>query len=149
MKSKYIKNICWSIFFFSLCSSCESFLTENPEGTVSAEKYFTTQEGYEYMVKGVYEPLRYVTRNKTPFILGTDVFTSPGPGLDDRNEADKVSYNKLYLQGFNEYFKNAVNASNGDLRSLFCDGYNLIQRANSTIAYGERADISQEFVHNV
>lgn len=144
MKSKYIKNICWSIFFFSLCSSCESFLTENPEGTVSAEKYFTTQEGYEYMVKGAYEPLRYVTRNKTPFILGTDVFTSPGPGLDDRNEADKVSYNKLYLQGFNEYFKNAVNASNGDLRSLFCDGYNLIQRANSTIAYGERADISQE-----
>ena len=50
----------------------------------------------------------------------------------------------MYLQGFNEYFKNAVNASNGDLRSLFCDGYNLIQRANSTIAYGERADISQE-----
>lgn len=144
MKLNRINHICWSLFLLLSFSSCEDFLTENPEGTVNAEEYFTTQAGYEYMVKGGYEPLRYVTRNKTPFILGTDMYTSPGAGLDDKYETDKVSYNKLYLQGFNEYFKNAVNASNGDLRSLFCDGYNLIQRANSIIAYGERADISQE-----
>lgn len=144
MKLNKIKYIGLGMGLLSLVSSCEDFLTEKPEGTVSAGQYFATQEGYEYMVKGAYEPLRYITRNKTPFILGTDVFTSPGAGLDDKNEVDKVSYNKLYLQGFNEYFKNAVNASNWDLRSLFCDGYNLIQRTNSILAYGERADITPE-----
>lgn len=144
MRFNNIKNICLSSILLLACASCEDFLTEKPEGTVSAEQYFKTQEGYEYMVKAAYEPVRYVTRNKTPFVLGTDIYTQPGGGLDDKNEKDKVSYNKLYLQGFNEYFKNAVNASNWDLRSLFCDGYNLIQRSNSGIAYGERAEISQE-----
>lgn len=144
MRFNNIKNICLSSILLLACASCEDFLTEKPEGTVSAEEYFKTREGYEYMVKAVYEPLRYVTRNKTPFVLGTDVYTQPGGGLDDKNEKDKVSYNKLYLQGFNEWFKNAVNASNWDLRSLFCDGYNLIQRANSGIAYGERAEIPSD-----
>jgi len=144
MRFGKIINIYLCVSLLVLNSACEDFLTEKPEGTVSAEQYFTTQEGFEYMVKGAYEPLRYVTRNKTPFILGTDIYTSPGAGLDDKYEKDKVAYNRLYLQGFNEWFKNAVNASNGDLRSLFCDGYNLIQRANSTIAYAERAAISQD-----
>lgn len=129
-------------------ASCEDFLTEKPEGTVNAEQYFATPEGYEYMVKAAYEPVRYVTRNKTPFMLGTDVFTSPGAGLDyvseEVDKVDEVTYNRTYLQGFNEYFKNAVDARNGDLSSLFIDGYNLIQRANSCLAYGERANLTPE-----
>lgn len=143
MKFNSIKNICLGGALILACASCESFLNEHPQGTVNAGQYFTTPEGYEYMVKGAYTPVRYVTRNKTPFVLGTDVYTQPGRGMDDQFEQDKTTYNKVYLQGFNEYFKNAVNASNGDLRSLFVDGYNLIQRSNSVIAYGQRANISE------
>lgn len=143
MRLNSIKNICLGGAWMLACVSCESFLTENPGGKVNADLFFMTPEGYEYMVKAAYTPVRYVTRNKTPFVLGTDVYTQPGRGLDDRYEEDKTTYNKVYLQGFNEYFKNAVNASNGDLRSLFIDGYNLIQRSNSVIAYGQRANISE------
>ena len=77
MKSKYIKNICWSIFFFSLCSSCESFLTENPEGTVSAEKYFTTQEGYELIENNIKKELP-ISNNKLGKISLFKNFTRDG-----------------------------------------------------------------------
>lgn len=40
MKFNTIKNICLSGVLLIACSSCEDFLTEKPEGTVSAEQYF-------------------------------------------------------------------------------------------------------------
>lgn len=143
MKSTIIKNIFLGGLLLLSVTSCSDFLAEKPEGTMDASKFFTTKDGYEYMVKAVYEPIRYVTRNKTPFVLGTDVYTSPGRGLDDAGEKNKEEYNKRYLQGFNEYYKTAFNASNSDLYFLFVDSYNVIQRANTAIAYGERADITE------
>ncbi|PXV59953.1 putative outer membrane starch-binding protein [Dysgonomonas alginatilytica] len=137
MKKIYIKQLTLCVVSFLLMTSCSDFLTEKPGGTMEARKFFATKDGYEYMVKGMYEPVRYVTRNKSPFILGTDAYTSPGRGVEYKED------NK-FLTGFNEYYKAAFNSENGDLYSLFADSYNLIQRANSVIAYGKRAAITTE-----
>lgn len=124
------------------CASCDDFLTEKPQGTIAAETYLVTDKGYEALVKAVYEPVRWVTRNKTPYFLGTDMFTSCGRGMDYEYRDDKDEYSRTYLRGFNEWYKTSVDANNGDFNSAFCDGYNLIQRANTAIDYGMRADIS-------
>lgn len=125
-------------------TSCTDFLTEKPKGTMDATKYFTTKEGYEYMAKATYEPVRYVTRRTIPYVLGTDVYTIPGRGLDYGTVQNKEEYSKIYLRGFNEYFKTAIDASNAEFYNMFADAYNLIQRANNTISYGLRADITPE-----
>ena len=44
----------------------------------------------------------------------------------------------------NEYYKTSIDARNGDFLWMFIDGYNLIQRANTIISYGQQADISEE-----
>ena len=126
------------------CVSCDDFLKEDPQGTISAETYLVTKEGYENMVRAVYEPIRWVTRNKTPYVLGTDMFTSCGRGLDFDHVDDKEAYSRQYLRGFNEWYKTACDANNGDLASVFVDGYCLIQRANNAIDYGKRADVTEE-----
>lgn len=144
MKLNTIKNICLGGIALLTVTSCSDFLTEKPEGTMDADKYFRTEEGYEYMIKAVYEPVRYLTRRTSTYMLGTDMYTSPGRGLDYGNVQDKVEYSKQYLRGFNEYFKTSIDASNGDFLDTFKDAYNLIQRANTAIAYGERADITPE-----
>lgn len=124
------------------CVACDDFLKEEPQGTISAEQFLITAEGYENMVRAVYEPVRWVTRNKTPYILGTDMFTSCGRGLDYEGVADRDGYSRTYLRGFNEWYKTACDANNGDLASAFIDAYCLIQRANNTIDYGMRAEVS-------
>lgn len=143
MKLNSIKNICLGALVLSMTASCSDFLTEKPEGTMNAQEYFKTKDGYDYLVKAAYEPVRYVTRRTLPYILGTDVYTSPGRGLDYGNTKDQVEYSKTYLRGMNEYFKTSIDASNGDFLWMFIDGYNLIQRANTTIAYGQRAAIPE------
>ncbi|MCD8042273.1 MAG: RagB/SusD family nutrient uptake outer membrane protein [Tannerellaceae bacterium] len=143
MKYNTIKNIVAGATLLFTTVSCTDFLSETPEGIMDAEAYFTTAEGYEYMVKAAYEPVRYVTRKTEPFALGTDIYTQPGQGMDDRYETDKAEYNRRYLQGFNEYFRTAVNASEGWLANFFFDCYNLIQRSNNVISYGQRADIPE------
>lgn len=130
--------------FLLLCSSCENFLAEEPIGTVTAESYLATTNGFEFMVKAAYEPIRYVTRNKDPFYLGTDMYTLPGAGLDTKFESNPEEYSKQYLRGFNEYYKTSCDANNGALNSLFIDSYILIQRANSVIAYADKADITEQ-----
>lgn len=140
------KIIIISILFGSamllLGTSCDDYLEEDPIGTVTAESYLTTSAGFEFMVKAAYEPIRYVTRNKDPFYLGTDMYTQPGGGLDTKYESNPDEYSKQYLRGFNEYYKTACDANNGPLNSLFIDSYTLIQRCNSVIAYADNADIT-------
>lgn len=143
MKLNSIKSICLGALVLSMTASCSDFLTEKPEGTMNAQEYFKTKDGYEYLVKAAYEPVRYVTRRTLPYILGTDIYTSPGRGLDYGNTKDQVEYSKIYLRGMNEYFKTSIDASNGEFLWMFMDGYNLIQRANTTIAYGQRAVIAE------
>lgn len=135
MKYNTIKNIVAGATLLFTTVSCADFLSEKPEGIMDAEAYFTTAEGYEYMVKAAYEPVRYVTRKTEPFALGTDIYTQPGRGMDDQYETDKAEYNRRYLQGFNEYFRTAVNVSEGWLANFFFDCYNLIQRSNNVISY--------------
>ena len=144
MKLNNIKNVCIGGLILLSTASCSDFLTEKPEGTMDASKYFETKDGYEYLVKAAYEPVRYVTRRTTTYMMGTDVYTVPGRGLDYGNVQDKVEYSKTYLRGFNEYFKTSIDASNGDFMDTFKDAYNLIQRANTTIGYGQRAAITPE-----
>lgn len=146
MKPYIIKNIfLGSVIALSL-AGCDDSLEEHPKGTISAEEYLITKTGYENMVKAVYEPIRWVTRNKTPFILGTDMFTSCGRGLDYDvvKPADPENYSRTYLRGFNEWYKLSCDANNSDLSFMFVDAYNVIQRANNAIDYGMRADISAE-----
>lgn len=146
MKLYNIKNIfLGSVIALSL-TGCNDALTEHPQGTISAEEFLITSNGYENMVKAVYEPVRWVTRNKTPYFLGTDMFTSCGRGLDYDvvKPADPENYSRTYLRGFNEWYKTSCDANNGDFSSVFVDAYCLIQRANNAIDYGMRADISSE-----
>lgn len=144
MKLNILKNICLGGLILLSATSCEDFLTEKPEGTMNAQSYFRTKDGYEYLVKAGYEPVRYVTRRSVTYTLGTDIYTSPGRGLDYGNVKDKVEYSKTYLRGMNEYYKTSIDARNGDFLWMFIDGYNLIQRANTIISYGQQADISEE-----
>ena len=144
MKLYNIKNIfLGSVIALSL-TGCNDALQEHPQGTISAEEFLITSNGYENMVKAVYEPVRWVTRNKTPYFLGTDMFTSCGRGLDYDvvKPADPDNYSRTYLRGFNEWYKTSCDANNGDFSSVFVDAYCLIQRANNAIDYGMRADIS-------
>lgn len=114
MKLNILKNICLGGLILLSATSCEDFLTEKPEGTMNAQSYFKTKDGYEYLVKAGYEPVRYVTRRSVTYTLGTDIYTSPGRGLDYGNVKDKVEYSKTYLRGMNEYYKTSIDARNGD-----------------------------------
>ena len=144
MKLNILKNICLGGLILLSATLSEDFRTEKPEETMNAQSYFRTKDGYEYLVKAGYEPVRYVTRRSVTYTLGTDIYTSPGRGLDYGNVKDKVEYSKTYLRGMNEYYKTSIDARNGDFLWMFIDGYNLIQRANTIISYGQQADISEE-----
>lgn len=144
MKSYKLNKIFLGGLLAVSCAACDDFLNEEPKGTISAEQFLITSEGYESMVRAVYEPVRWVTRNKTPYILGTDMFTSCGRGLDYEGVADSEAYSRTYLRGFNEWYKTACDANNWDLASAFIDGYTLIQRANNAIDYGMRAEVTPQ-----
>ena len=58
MKLNILKNICLGGLILLSATSCEDFLTEKPEGTMNAQSYFRTKDGYEYLVKAGYEPVR-------------------------------------------------------------------------------------------
>ncbi len=57
-----MKNICiiiLSIAFITL-SSCEKFLSQTPETTVSQENFYKSQKDFEQAVVGIYSPLREI-----------------------------------------------------------------------------------------
>jgi len=127
---KTIRVFCGALMLLSM-TSCSDFLTESPKGSMNADEFYKTKDGFEYLNKAVYEPLRWVTRNHDAHFYGTDLFTVSG--FSDQT----------FLTHFNDYHKNSLNASNGAIFLLFTDSYSLIQRANTCINRANSADITE------
>lgn len=79
-----MKKILFTLFVFgATCFSCSDFLEEEMVATLTQDR-FTTKEGIEDLVNGVYEGLRFHHNYEWSYTLtnyGTDEFTNGG-GLD-------------------------------------------------------------------
>lgn len=121
---KAIKNILLVFSFVFACVSCSDFLEEENPGNITAETYFTTQEGYEGLVNAAYSSLRDVYQ-PTPYIFsaGTDLFFN--------------THAEVPL-GLSSY--QTLTSGSSEVEQLFRVGYQSIQKVNMAIAYAEQVE---------
>ena len=123
--TKYLTISLLSIF---ICS-CESFLEEENKSNITAESYFTTEDGYESLVNAAYSTLRNVWGDDPwLFCLGVDIYTR------GHSEERGGSYENrdVYSSQLNEYIN--LNPENGFVADFYSDCYTAIQTCNTAIA---------------
>lgn len=120
--------ICLPVFIFS----CKDFLEEENKSNITAESYFTTEDGYESLVSAAYSTLRDVWGDDPwLFCLGVDIYTR------GHSEERSGSYENrdVYSSQLNEY--SSLTSENGFVEDFYSDCYIAIQTCNTAIA---RAD---------
>lgn len=132
MKSIY-KYILISLFLV-LTLSCADFLEEENKSNITAENYFTTEEGYESLVSAAYSTLRTVWGDDPwLFCLGVDIYT--------RGESEVVggTYENrdIYSSELNEY--GDLDPLNSFVEWFYRDCYAAIQTCNTAIVKADQA----------
>lgn len=105
-------------------SSCSDFLDADNKSNISADKYFTTEAGFENLTATAYYKLRAIY-DGTPdlFCSGTDLY-----------EKGRSNYSDVTLFNYKQ-----LNSSNGNVLDLYKNCYAGIQAANAVIYYGSSA----------
>ena len=110
-------------------SACEKFLEEELTADVSADSYYTDEQGFEDAVKAVYPAMKNFWGQEiggTMMVFGTDTYTNGADGS---------------WKGFNVY-DSRLNAQYGYVRDLWRDFYYGINQANAVI--GRAPDIEMD-----
>jgi hypothetical protein len=123
----YIKyKIVVALLFVLIGTGCEDFLKEDSVSNQLAEAYYSTESGFEDLVRSCYPLLRNITQERNLVLLGTDVF---GSGGWDEAAAGPGNPIIKYDEGFDAAYEN--------LEFLWDLLYREIGRTNTVIS---RAD---------
>lgn len=117
------------LFIVSMTTSCDSFLEEKNQSSITAENYFVTADGYRSLVSAAYSTLRTVWGDEPwLYCLGTDIFT--------RGESELIggSYGGRDTQSrqLNEYAE--LDSENAYVKDHYADLYYAIQTCNTALA---------------
>lgn len=114
------------IYYFLFCfglfvmASCSDFLSEKNYTSQSAEKYFSTANGYETLIYGCYSDLKNVYNSSDYALMGqigTDMFTQ---------------YSPKYLNNMNQYIS-GYNSSEGTISTVWGNLYVMLKNVNAAI----------------
>jgi hypothetical protein len=102
-------------------TGCKDYLNENSISNVTSDSYYTTEQGFEDLVRSSYPILRGIIQQRELVLLGTDMFTVPewdgGGAGNPLNTYDA-----------------RLNSSEGNVSNLWNTLYIEIGRANTAIS---------------
>ena len=129
-----LKNIQKPLMYISLIciigvTGCADFLTESNPSTRTTDNYFTTASGYESLVISCYPLLRDIDQSGGRLLeqSGTDIFECINNGLLYFNQANPMG------SQYDTYDNNRLNASCGELQSLWDLIYREANRCNAVV----------------
>ncbi len=120
----------FSAFCFSLLllCSCDGFLiAENKSAGSDADKYFSTDEGLESLLREAYLELRPLVTTTEYNEWGTDIYTTG-------RSSDPSAFHKYA----------SLTAEDGTIKSFYINAYKMINRANGVIYYNAASPYSDQ-----
>ncbi|MDP4284876.1 MAG: RagB/SusD family nutrient uptake outer membrane protein [Bacteroidota bacterium] len=135
-----------SIYILLICvlgMSCKkSFLKEYNPSNQTTDNYYVDAAGFESLVTSCYPLLRDITQQRVLEFVGTDVFAAGGWG--------GIYYNQPNPQGspYDQY-DIRLNASAGELQTLWDMLYNEINRCNTVVSRAPAITDEPDAVKNV
>ena len=122
------------ILLLFVFSGCEEYLTEENPSEVTTDFLYTTADGLQAAVNGLYTIERAQVSeseaNNVTFILGDG-------GTD-------IEFNRAAAQDLARFRPEVDLTTNGTVRSWWQKWYRIIERSNSIITFGEEAEIEAE-----
>lgn len=132
METKIIRNkIFIFIFLLVLLSGCEAFLKEKNPSEVTTDFLYTTAGGLQAAVNGLYT----IERAQLSESESSNFALIQGDGGTD------IDWNRAAAADISRYRTDIDLATQGTIRSWWQKWYKIIERANSIIEFGEKADI--------
>lgn len=131
MKLKFIGAF---VMASSVLTGCSDFLVENPQGKLTPETFFATQDDLDMSVSALYEAVAWTeayTNMQIPQWQGDDLTTNPGSNKQAYAECDRFSPSNT-----NKGVTDCWNRHN-----------NVIQAANPIILYASSAQASKEEIN--
>jgi hypothetical protein len=131
MKSpRYIRFTTFTIALMGMVvAGCkEDFLVEKPVTTLTTDVYYTTEAGFEDLVRSCYPLLRNIHQARTLVLNGTDIFSQSG--FSDPKFATLTT-------GALEHYDVRLNATLPDLQTLWTLLYAEIARTNTVVSRAE------------
>ncbi len=121
------KTFIYSLVFAGLLATtgCSDYLEEQNPGSIVANEYYTTAEGFEALVNSTYSNLRDIYGGDPyVFVAGTDMWVE---GRSDQPP------------GISEYGE--LSAEDSQVESLYRNLFNAVQRANTALHF---SDLTEE-----
>ncbi len=126
-----ISNILFLVFVFS---GCESYLKENNPSEVTTDFLYTTADGLQAAVNGLYtiERAQFDDSESSPTVL---IYGDGGTDLDFNRAADATVTRYDLVTNL---------ATRSTISGWWQKFYRIIERSNSIITFGEQADIDAD-----
>ncbi|MCX6325738.1 MAG: RagB/SusD family nutrient uptake outer membrane protein [Bacteroidia bacterium] len=134
MEAKIIhKKVFIFIFLFFIFTGCENYLTEKNPSEVTTDFLYTTANGLQAAVNGLYTLERnQISENEcNNFAL---IMGDCGTDID---------FNRASAQEVSRYRLDIDLTTQAAIRSWWQKWYSIIERSNSIIAFGEQAEITK------
>jgi hypothetical protein len=129
-KAYYIK--VYVLLLAATLTSCENFLETTPPNLIPSDKAITTAGDIESVLNGAYDGFQSSSVAGGNYIGFSDLMA---------NDATAIP-NKLNPFGTKEIYEGNTSVQIGDLRSMWRDGYSVINRVNNVIAAIDGGKIS-------
>ncbi|WP_456088393.1 hypothetical protein [Parabacteroides sp.] len=134
MKLKYISILLLSLLGLSY-TSCSDFLEEDPSSIGTGETYFPTKKGFDGALNACYSMLRTLHQSRQLWMWGTDQFMQTNGYPTYENPG---TYTNLDV-----YSNQSLNSENGNIKSLWENGYIGVDRCNRVIQLSETAELPE------
>lgn len=137
-RNKYVKpflQLAQALMLTTSLLSCASFLEEDPSHIGTADTYYVTKDGLDNGVNACYASLRETHSDKTLWLMGTDIYSTPG-----------LPIKSGIYNGLNEYDRQKYNPDNGTFSSFWTRMYKAISTCNTLLQQGVRAEVDKDYV---
>lgn len=122
------------VFIIIILSSCQDFLEEVDPNRVTADNYFTTPQGLQDAVDGIYPPMRnFIGQEEgyTVTVFGTDTYTE---GSDESSSWQSKQFNR---------YDSSLNPRSDRIEQIWQDCYRGVNNANVAITRAAEVDMKE------